>query len=712
MHASPVLSEVRFAALCRRLLVALALLCMAPAMAQASATLSAQPPTQAPATLPAPLASPVPAQGNHIAAELVAEGAARPGGELTLALLFTPEPGWHGYWSNPGDAGYGMALDWHLPDGWRAAEPLYPVPRRLLISGLMNHVYEGRYAVLVPVAVPEGASGIAPIELAAEWLACTDKVCVPERATLTLRVPTGAGGPRDGRFDPWRASLPPLLDSTARFELGQDKLRLAIPLPAALDLADPHVFVGTPQLVDYAGEQRFSRAGDLLVAEIPREGLAQRAERIEGILQLGTGEGLRFTALPGAVPTGGQALAQSGAGAPLWTLLGGALLGGLLLNLMPCVFPILSLKALTLAKLGGVRGAEAAAQARREALAYTAGVVLACLALGGLLLVLRAGGSEIGWAFQLQEPGIVVALLVLSVAITANLAGLYDLPGLSVTRAGGRSGAFGTGLLAAFVATPCTGPFMAAALGAALLLPWPQALALFAALGFGLALPFLALGFVPALRRFLPKPGRWMETFRRVLAVPMGLTALALLWLCWRLGGAWFAILAALVAAGLLVALHQLWGVAGRARPRRWAAATLAIGAAALATQLPRTFAPTAAAADSLLAAAPFSEAALAQARASGRPVFLWFTADWCLTCKVNETAAIEREATRAAFDRAGVVALRGDWTQADPAITRFLTRHGAAGVPLYLWYAPGEEGEVLPQVLTPDTLPTLAEPG
>jgi len=676
MHASSVLFGRWMAAL-------LMLLCAIPAATQ----------------LPAP----VPAQGNHIAAELVAEEPAAPGEELTLALLFTPEPGWHGYWSNPGDAGYGMELGWRLPDGWQAGEPQYPIPQRLLIAGLMNHVYEGQYAVLVPLSVPAGASGIAPIEVKADWLACTDKICVPESATLTLRVQVAESGPRDTRFDLWRAALPPLLDQQARFALSEDTLRIAVPLPASMALDAPHVFVGTPQLVDYSGEQRFFRNGDMLVAEIPREGIATGAERIDGILQLDRqGNGLRFTAVPGAVPVGGEPLAGAAttALAPLWVLLGGALLGGLLLNLMPCVFPILSLKALTLARAG-----ESEADARREGVAYTAGVVLASLALGVLLLLLRAGGAEIGWAFQLQEPGVVVALLVLAVAITANFAGLYELPSLSFTRSGGRASAFSTGLLAAFVATPCTGPFMAAAMGAALLLPWPQALLLFAALGFGLALPFLALGFVPALRRMLPKPGRWMETFRRVLAVPMGLTALALLWLCWRLGGAEFAALGLLLSAGLLVLLI---GWRRGARPVAIGGAFAAVLALVL---LPRAQMTQVSGAEaSLLAATDFSDAALAEARASGKPVFLWFTADWCLTCKVNENVAIEREATRAAFEQAGVVAMRGDWTRRDPAITRFLTEHGAAGVPLYLWFEPGEEGEVLPQVLTPGTLTALAE--
>ena len=653
-----------------------------------------------------------PSTTRHLAAELIAEGPVRPGETLTLALLFRPDPGWHGYWSNPGDAGYGMRLDWRLPEGWTAGEPQYPVPHKLLIAGLMNHVYEGEYAVLVPIEVPTSAAvaNIVPIEVKGDWLVCTDKICVPESATLTLRLTSGEA-PRDPRFDTWRAALPPLLDSPARFELTQDRLRIAIPLPASLELQDPHVFLENTQLVDYAAVQTFMREGDLLVAEIPRKGLAEGAEVVSGILKLDdAGNGVTFEASPGDVPQGGEPVAggqaQREALGPLWVLLGAALAGGLLLNLMPCVFPILSLKALTLARAG-----ESAEGAKREGVAYTAGVILACLAIGALLLALRAAGNEIGWAFQLQEPGVVVALLVLAVAITANLAGISELPSFSFTRSGGRASAFATGLFAAFVATPCTGPFMAAAMGAALLLPWWQGLVLFAVLGLGLALPFLLLGYVPALRRMLPKPGKWMETFRRILAVPMGLVALALLWLAWRLAGAPFAFIAAVIAMffTMLLVLAGRWRGGGRSSvaPLLRGAVALAGFAAAL---LPRFAEDRTEARASLLNPEPFSEARLAQARAENRPIFLWFTADWCLTCKVNEGIAIEREATKEAFEKAGVVAMRGDWTRRDPAITRFLTAHGAAGVPLYLWYAPGEDGEVLPQVLTPDTLTALAE--
>ena len=645
-------------------------------------------------------------RANHIAARLVAEGPVRSGEPLTLAVAFDPQPGWHGYWKNPGDAGYGMTLDWRLPAGWRAGEPHYPVPQRLVIGGLMNHVYEGPYAVLVDVAVPLQAAvgNAAPITLDAQWLACTDKICVPEQAHLTLDLANVAP---DSRFDRWRAAIPALLDRQANFAIEDGKLRVAIPLPAALAKPDPHVFLEQRDLVRYAAVQTFFADGDMLVAEVPLADGFVRPPLIGGILSLGDGNGVRFEASPGPVPDGGipvkAGTADSG---PLWLLMLGALAGGLLLNVMPCVFPILSLKALSLARSG-----ESDAKARIEGLAYTAGVLVATLALGALLLALRSAGEAVGWAFQLQEPAVIVVLLMLAAAITANLAGLFELPSLSLTRGGEPAGAFATGLLAAFVATPCTGPFMAAAMGAALLLPALQALLLFGALGMGLALPFLTLGFVPRLRRMLPRPGRWMDTFRKALAVPMGLTALALVWLCWRIGGAWFALGAAAAAFMVVVALTALW----RRRPgdrwgRRWIPALSFALAILLMALLPGQISAPGSATQGVIPARPFSQAALAEARAAGKPVFAWFTADWGLTCKVNERVAIEREATRDAFAKAGVVALVGDWTRRDPAISRFLTRHGAAGVPLYLWYAPGKEAQVLPQVLTPESLVTLAQ--
>lgn len=655
------------------------------------------------------IAAPVVAAETHIAAELVVEAPAAPGGETTVAILMRPAPGWHGYWLNPGDAGLGMTLKWRVPEGAMPGPPRYPVPRTLTIAGLMNHVYESDYAVLASLALPASAApgAAVPLELEADWLACTDEVCVPEHAVLRAVARVAAKGEpivRDPRFDQWRRHLPAPLGAEARFALDVKRLRIAIPLPESVRLTDPHLFVAHDKVVDYAAVQTFGRVGDLLVVEIPRASFAPVSPgAISGVLRLekSKDDGLAIAARPGAVPPAGLPLAGQGAArtAPLPWLLLGALIGGLLLNVMPCVFPILSLKALSLARAG-----ESQAEARREGLAYTAGVVFACAGLGALLLALRAAGQEVGWAFQLQEPGVVVLLLMLAAAITANLAGLFEFAVPGFAREGSPQGAFATGLLAAFVATPCTGPFMAAAMGAALLLPVVSAILLFAALGLGIALPFLAVALVPALRRRLPRPGPWMVRFRHWMAVPMGLTGAALVWLLWRQGGLLFAAMAVVIA---LLLVSDLAALGRRQRAGKPGGLRFGLGAATLVVLaglvLPAVYeARRPGQIESILPTKPFSEAALAAARASGTPVFVYFTADWCLTCKVNEQTAIEREEVRAAFARAGVKVLAGDWTRRDPAITRFLTAQGAAGVPLYLWYpAGGGAPEQLPQVLT-----------
>lgn len=651
---------------------------------------------------------PAQAAPNHMRASLLAEGPVMPGETVTLALLMQPEAGWHGYWSNPGDAGYGLTLNWTLPEGTSAGAMQFPVPQTLLIQGLMNHVYEHDYAVLVPLQVPDNArpGTLLPVKVKAQWLVCTETICVPERAELEGAVTIG-GGPKDARFEGWRANLPAPLDRNGTFAISPKALRVALPFPASAPLDAPHLFLSSERVVDYAAPQRFFRSGDTLVVEVPLAKSAASPARVEGVLAMGRDMGgIAFASMPGTVAEGGS---EVGGAAFTASLLGlaliGAFLGGLVLNVMPCVFPILSLKALALAR-GNSHSAKA------EGLAYTGGVVLASLMLGGVMLALRAGGEQVGWAFQLQEPGVVAALLLLAVAITANFAGLFELPGLSIERGAGSSGAFGTGLLAAFVATPCTGPFMAAAMGAALVLPWWAALGVFAALGLGLALPFLLLGFIPALRRLLPKPGAWMDRFRRIMAVPMALTALALGWLAWRLGGDTFAAATVAIAAALVVVL----AFAGQGQRRghavaRWVAPSVLILAAIAFTAAPRLATANAVESGGLLAARPFSEAALAEARAARKPVFAYFTADWCLSCKVNESASIERETTKVAFEQAGVVVLVGDWTRRDPAITKFLTAQGAAGVPLYLWYpADGGDPRQLPQVLTPDMLAELPD--
>ena len=376
--------------------------------------------------------------GDNIRVALVADGQPVAGKTWTLALHFVPKAAeWHGYWKNPGDAGAGMRLAWTLPKGWQAGELQYPVPKVLEIAGLANHVFAGEYAVLVPVTVPANAdpAHAPPIELTVDYLACTDQICVPERADLTLDP---AAAVRDPRFDRWRAAIAPLLDRPVRYAIGGRALRMAIPLPAALKVNDPHVFIEPKDLVNYAAHQSFTREGDWLIAEVPLAGTVVTTNPVTGIVALGDGNGVRFRGEPGVVPPAGTPLEPAATAAPvLWIALVGALLGGLLLNIMPCVFPILSLKALALAKAGGEEK-----QARRDALAYTAGVVMACLALGAIMLALRAGGEQVGWAFQLQEPGVVAALLVLAVAITASFLGAFELPSLAIAGGGSSGGRF------------------------------------------------------------------------------------------------------------------------------------------------------------------------------------------------------------------------------------------------------------------------------
>ena len=655
---------------------------------------------------------------NAIAASLVAESpVVIPGETVTLALVMRPSPGWHGYWKNPGDSGIETQIDWTLPQGLTAGPIQYPVPDRLLIGGLMNYVYEGDYAQLVDVTVPADVAlgTILPIRARVDYLACTDEVCVPETANVAVDLRAGpASEARTNRamFDRFRQALPKPLGSEARFERAGDRFRLAVPLPAGLELGEPYFYPLTDGALAYAAEQNFSRTGDTLIVETVAAANGD-PDTVEGVLQLGDGNGLSLNAVPGPVPAAGTALARDGAGRPAFAAsavlaaLFGAIVGGLLLNVMPCVFPILSLKALSLAKAGGEEGA-----VKREALAYTAGAVLICLALGAGLLAIRAGGAAAGWAFQLQDPRVILSLLLLITAVALNLAGLFELPAVTagnrLAGRGGTSGAFWTGALAAFVATPCTGPFMGAALGAALVLPTAVALAIFAGLGLGLALPFLALGFVPALRRRLPKPGPWMARFRQLMSVPMFLTALALAWILGRQAGADGMALG--LAAAMLLALALWWVGRRQGRARAW----LPLAPAALAAVAAMILIPTAAGepavatAQSALNPEPFSEARLAALQQEGRPVFVYFTADWCVTCKVNEKGALEREAVAAAFAARQVAVLVGDWTRGDAAIGRFLEKHGRSGVPLYLYYAPGKPVEVLPQVLTPSRLVSM----
>ncbi|WP_294243993.1 protein-disulfide reductase DsbD domain-containing protein [uncultured Sphingomonas sp.] len=650
------------------------------------------------------MAESAPAPGAiHLAMRLVAESETpAAGGRTTLAIVATPDKGWHGYWKNGGDAGLPTEAHWTLPGGVSAGELRYPVPGRLKIAGLMNYVYERPFTLLVDLSVPAGlAMGTPlPVTVKLDYLVCTDTICVPESQTLstTLTVGDGAIDPsRRAEFDRWRAALPRPLGGDGVIETQGRQVRIAVPLPASVAVKDAYFYPERSGIIDHAAPQVMTRSGDQLILAMPAAAVPTPGP-VSGVLSIGAGQGLSFAAKPGAI-AGAGGTADRGFGAIALAFLG-AVLGGLLLNIMPCVFPILSLKALSLAKGGGDER-----HARTEALAYTAGVVLVCVGLGIVLLALRAGGQSAGWAFQLQDPRVIGILLLLVAGIAFNLAGLFELPTPAFAGRSGAMGSFATGALAAFVATPCSGPFMAGALGAALVLPAAAALAVFAGLGIGIALPFLAIGFVPALRRRLPKPGMWMVRLRHILSVPMLLTALALAWILGQEAGVTGMTLG--LAAALLASLG-FWWTGLRQHGGKGRAGWPAVAALVLAVAIVVTIKPAAAVAKTT-ADTVFTEAKLEDLRKANRPVFAYFTADWCLSCKVNEAAAIERSSVRDAFARNKVAVLVGDWTDGDPVLGRFIERHNRAGVPLYLYYAPGAKApQVLPQVLTPSMLEKL----
>ena len=692
------------------------------------------------------LAGPAHAQGaRYIEASLAFETREPvPGAEVKVAIHMQPEPGWHGYWSNPGEVGLPVEARWQAPAGVRFSELRHPAPRLLDVQGIASYVHEGPFTLFATMRVPEGIEqGTAlPVQVSLNWLVCSDSLCVPEGATLSANLRAGDGA-MDGSAAQTVArgerAMPQPLRGTDYWRDGADWV-FAVPTTAS---SKPHLFPLDEGWFDAAAHQIASREDGRLLLRVPASDetpnttfrgvltsgnssyeiaaarvvppdnanpeVPSRSEAIVSERMEPTNDPTFFDPTPNSNAT---TLAED-EGAPdgvsgdvIRIALLGALVGGLLLNLMPCVFPILSLKALSLAKSGGSTRA-----ARLEGLSYAGGAIFTATLLGGVLIGLRALGMEIGWSFQLQSPGVILVLLVLTGAIAFNLAGLFDLPVPAFPSRSGRSGGwiggFSTGSLAAVIAMPCSGPFMAGALGAALVLPAPLTLGVFAFLGFGMALPFLAIDFFPAIQRRLPKPGQWMDTLRKVLSIPMFATALALVWLLGRQTGVDGMALGLVVAA--LCALSLWWfGL----RQRRGVSSLPTLAPAGLAMVALFTIgipeAPGVAQRSETEPRAgyePFSEARLDELRATGTPVFVDFTADWCLICKVNERVAIHTDATREAFAEAGVVTLTGDWTRQDPAITRFFAQHDRNSIPFYVFYAPAAKPEILPQVLSPTIL-------
>lgn len=688
------------------------------------------------ALLGASPATAAPVDTGHLEAELVAqERGAVPGGTVYVALRQKIDKGWHTYWRNPGDSGEPTSIRWTLPTGWQAGDIVWATPSRMPIGPLLNYGYAGEVLLPVPIQVPVSAKvgSTATLKADVTFLVC-ELTCVPEAATLTLTVPVVADAP--GADPLWGEAVAAALAAAPRpsglaavYAVDAGIVRLAVtgaPLKDA-DLSRAYFFPFDATVLDHAKPQPVERGAEGLTLSLPA-GVAfsagQSPAALAGVLSLG-GRAFEISATAGLLPPGARgggvlppaplddhdpaAKPGSAIGLPLALLF--AFVGGLILNLMPCVFPVLSMKAAALA--GHAHDPRAA---RLQGVAYLLGVLATFLALAGALVALKAAGQAVGWGFQLQSPVMVAGLALVMLLVALNLSGVFEagtsLQGAGAASAarGGLRGSFLTGVLAVVVAAPCTAPFMASAMGYALTRDAWLSLPVFAALGLGLASPFVLLSFAPALLTRLPRPGPWMETLRHVLAFPMYGAVAWLVWVLAQQTGS--AGLALALAAGVLAAFAAwLWGHAQRRPPApvaRSLAALLAVavialtGLLALERSAPESAAAQASGETAQVPYEPWSPERVAALRAEGRPVFVNFTAAWCVTCQVNERTSLSTRTVAEALARNNAVYLKADWTRRDAVIAAALTEHGRAGVPLYLVYgADGSEPVVLPQLLT-----------
>lgn len=655
-------------------------------------------------------------QSPRATVSLVSEYAAvSPGQQLRIGLRQRLAPHWHTYWKNPGDAGSPPSISFEAPAGASVGEIAWPGPDRFIIGPVASYGYENEIVFPMTLKVPQDArpGSELVLEANADWVVC-EKECIPEEGKFRLALPVEAGARAasadiQAAFRIADARQPQAADWRATVSAGETTLQLAVEgegiSPATVQSA--LYFPDSWGIVDHVADQALTvEEGRLTLATAKGQGYTPGPSA--GLLAITDGGGQKrwFALEPAPAAAAAAAAAEAPATLPLWQMALFAFLGGLILNLMPCVFPVLAIKATAVAGMSGGDRREV----RLSGLFYTLGVLAAFMTLALALLAVRAGGSAVGWGFQFQSPLFVAAMCWLMLAIGLNLSGVYEIGGAlagagqGLTERKGHAGSFFTGLLAVVVATPCTAPFMGAAIGSALVAPAHVSLVVFATMGLGLALPFLLLGVFPSVARRLPRPGAWMVTLRQAMAFPMYATAAWLLWVLAQQAdeaGLRMA-LAGLVLVGLV---GWLAGLAQHETTRRWwprgAAVAGVAGIAGLMVMLHGAGPQAAAAPAQSAQAEPYSAARLAALRAEGKPVFVNMTAAWCITCLVNERTTLSSAAVQQAMKDGGVVYMKGDWTNRDPAITAFLQSFGRDGLPFYAFYPAGKEPVVLPPVLT-----------
>lgn len=646
-------------------------------------------------------------KASHLKAELVSDHQdLRPGQRFKLALHFIPDEHWHTYWQNPGDSGLATSIDWTLPDGVEAGAIQWPAPMAISVPPLVNYGFEGPTILVSELSIPVDFKGSQlQIKAKVDWLVCKE-ICIPADASFELNLPVTQTAVLATDylklFEKASQQQPKAVPLRGRYDVQNQQFSAAVPMPE--DLKVSAFFVAAAELVDHAAPQQIDWVdGELLLRQQQNTYFNQAPEQFD--LVLNTAAGPVLLQLQHESAPQQSAISLASFSLTDWLVMVAlAAVGGLILNLMPCVFPVLSLKALSL-----VNGQQSAQHTKAEALWYSAGVVLSFVLLAAMLLVLRSAGEAVGWGFQLQNPLIVGLLAYLLFVLALSLSGVVQLglglmnSGQQLTEKPGARGSFFTGVLAVVVASPCTAPFMGTALGYAATQPALAALAIFAALGLGMALPFLALAWSPGFAALLPKPGLWMEKLKQWLAYPLYLSAVWLLWVYGRQQGI-DALALALVGLVFVAAACWLWGLlqlqqAGKASAVM--AVLLFAGAVAL-LWYPQPATQQSAKTDH---AEVWSEQRLKQLLQDGKPVLVNMTADWCITCLVNERVALDTDSSKAAMALYNLTYLKGDWTNKDPAISAYLRQFQRDGVPLYVLYWPGQPPEVLPQILTPDSL-------